>query len=150
MSTETKLPSFNENGDLPPGIHLASLVEIVARFGVGTDARIRAAARLTYLLELADRSGKLLRFLIFGSFVSTTPSPRDVDIVLMMEHDFKLEDAPRECQTLFSHADADARFGASVFWLREGMVSQEVLAEMFDTWQTKRDGVKRGIVEVLR
>jgi hypothetical protein len=32
------------------------------------------------------------------------------------------EDAPRESQTLFSHPDAEARFGASVFWLREGMV----------------------------
>jgi len=68
----------------------------------------------------------------------------------LLGNDFKLEDAPRECRTLFSHADADARFGASIFWLREGMVPQEVLDVLFDTWQTKRDGAKRGIVEVLR
>lgn len=150
MSTETKLPPFNDNGDLPPGIHLANFAEVTNRFGVGSDARTRALVKLTHLLELAERTGKLSRFFIFGSFVSATPSPRDVDIVLIMESDFKLEDAPRECQTLFSHADADARFGASIFWLREGMVPQEVLADMFDTWQTKRDGAKRGIVEVLR
>jgi hypothetical protein len=30
------LPEFNESGDLPPGIYLASLDEIVARFGRGT------------------------------------------------------------------------------------------------------------------
>lgn len=150
MSTEAKLPPFNENGDLPPGIHLASLSEIANRFGVGSDARTRALVKLKHLMELAERTGRLLRFLIFGSFVSATLSPRDVDIVLIMQDDFKLEEAPRECRTLFSHADADARFGASIFWLREGMVPQEVLADVFDTWQTKRDGAKRGIVEVLR
>jgi hypothetical protein len=150
MSTEAKLPPFNDNGDLPPGIHLTNFAEVANRFGVGSDARTRALVKLTHLLELAERTGKLLRFLIFGSFVSATLSPRDVDIVLIMENDFKLEDAPRECQTLFSHADADARFGASIFWLREGMVPPEVLDVLFDTWQTKRDGAKRGIVEVLR
>jgi len=45
-------------------------------------------------------------------------------------------------------ADAEARYGASVFWLREGMLPDDLLGEFFDTWQTKRDGTKRGIVEV--
>lgn len=30
--------------------------------------------------------------------------------------EFRPEEAPRESRTLFSHADAEARFGASVFW----------------------------------
>lgn len=68
--------------------------------------------------------------LIFGSFVSTIPSPRDVDIVLIMENYFKLEEALRECHTPFSHTDADARFGASIFWPREGMIPSEVLTDM--------------------
>ena len=54
-----------------------------------------------------------------------------------MQGDFKLEDVPRECQTLFSHADAEARFGASIFWLRDGMLSEEMADEFLDTWQTK-------------
>jgi hypothetical protein len=75
---------------------------------------------------------------------------RNLRLLLVMQTDFKLEEAPRECQTLFSHADADARFGASIFWFREGMLPQVVLEEFFDTWQTKRDGTKRGIVEVTQ
>lgn len=102
MSTEPKLPPLNENGDLPPGIHQASFAEITERFGAGSDVRSRAVVKLRHLLELAERTVKLVRSLIFGSFVSATPSPRDVDIVLIMQNDFKLEDAPRECQTLFS------------------------------------------------
>jgi len=35
-----------------------------------------------------------------------------------------------------------------IFWLREGMLSDELMREFFDTWQIKRDGAKRGIVEI--
>ncbi|OFZ72251.1 MAG: hypothetical protein A2W04_00885 [Betaproteobacteria bacterium RBG_16_64_9] len=65
-----------------------------------------------------------------------------------MAADFRLEDAPRESRTLFAHAEAQARFGASVFWVREGMLSDELMRTFLETWQTKRDGTKRGIVEI--
>jgi hypothetical protein len=142
------LPPLNERGDLPPGIHPATWPEIAARFGQGTEARVRALAKLRYLYELAVRTGKLGRFLVFGSFVSNAANPRDLDVVLVMSADFKLEEAPRESQTLFSHPDAEARFGASVFWLRERMLSEELMQEFLDTWQTKRDGTKRGLLEI--
>lgn len=45
---------------------------------------------------------------MFGSFASAEPEPRDIDIALVMATDFKLEEAPRESRTLFSHPDAEA------------------------------------------
>lgn len=142
------LPPFNNTGDLPPGIHAAAWSEVEHRLGVGSSARTRNIAKLRHLYELASRTGKLARFLVFGSFVSVTDSPRDVDVVLIMAPDFKLEEAPRECQTLFSHPDAEARFGGSVFWIREGMLPEDLIREFLDTWQIKHDGAKRGIVEI--
>ena len=71
-----------------------------------------------------------------------------VEILLSLQADFRLEEAPRECRTLFSHADAEARYGASIFWVREGMLPEQMLQEFLATWQTKRDGSRRGIVEV--
>jgi hypothetical protein len=142
------LPSFNERGDLPPGVHPVSWQELAERFGSGTEARRRALAKLKHLHELASRTGKLARFLVFGSFASTSPAPRDVDLALVMAADFKLEHAPRECQTLFAHADADARFGASVFWVREGMLPEALWRDFVDVWQTRRDGHKRGMIEI--
>ena len=94
------------------------------------------------------RTGCLERFLIFGSFVTNKEQPGDVDIVLVMAEAFRVEEAPRESQTLFSHAEADARFGASVFWVRRGLLLDGEMASFVDFWQTRRDGVKRGIVEV--
>lgn len=142
------LPLFAKTGDLPAGIHPADWNEFEERFGKSSEQRTRAFAKLRHLQELAERTGRLVRFLVFGSFVSTVAEPRDVDVVLVMTADFKLEDAPRESRTLFSHPYAEARFGASVFWVREGMLSDESMREFLETWQTKRDGTKRGIVEI--
>src|SRR3990172_8605636 len=97
------LPLFAPNGDLPEGIHAGDWLEVEARFGGGSDARRRACARLRHVHELARRTGKLVRFLVFGSFVSQAPDPRDIDVALVMTADFKFEDAPRESRTVFSH-----------------------------------------------
>ena len=142
------LLALTATGDLPPGIHLADWAELEHRFGAGSEARLRAFAKLRLLYALAGRTGKLARFLVFGSFVTAKPVPRDIDVVLIMAEDFHQEDAPREAQTLFSHADAEARLGASVFWLRQGMLSPAIMAEFLDTWQMTREGDRRGIVEV--
>ncbi|OGA23773.1 MAG: hypothetical protein A3I02_06170 [Betaproteobacteria bacterium RIFCSPLOWO2_02_FULL_67_26] len=142
------LPPLDENGDLAAGIHQATWAEITRRFGTATETRVHALARLLHLHELAVRTGKLKRFCVFGSFVTSAPDPHDIDVALLMAADFRVEESPRECRTLFLHAEAQARYGASIFWLREGMLSDELMREFFDTWQIKRDGAKRGIVEV--
>jgi len=142
------LPQLNENGDLPPGVHAAAWTEIGQRFGTGSSARVHALATLKHLHELAVRTGALRAFYVFGSFVSAAPAPRDVDLVLVVDGGFRLENCPRESLTLFSHADAEARYGASVFWLREGMLPDAAMREFLRVWQTKRDGTVRGILEV--
>lgn len=142
------LPALNENGDLPPGVHAAGWTEIKGRFGTGTSARVRAFATLEHLHQLAVRTGSLRNFYVFGSFVSAVPEPRDVDVVLVMNSDFRLENSPQESRSLFSHAGAEARYGASVFWLREGMLPDAAMREFLGAWQTKRDGTLRGILEV--
>lgn len=142
------LPGLNENGDLPPGTHVADWVAIERRFGKGTEARTRALATLKRLHELALGTGSLKNFYIFGSFVSAVPEPRDVDIVVIMNADFRLENCSEESQTLFWHAEAQARHGASIFWLREGRLADAAMREFLRAWQTKRGGTLRGILEV--
>ena len=129
-------------------IHVADWNDIERRFGKSPEGRVRAYARLRHLYELAERTGALLRFIVFGSFVSEITAPRDIDVVLVMATDFRLEEAPRESRTLFSHPDAEARFGASIFWVREGMLPDEMMQSVLEAWQTKRDGTTRGIVEI--
>ena len=61
------LPSFDSRGDLPVGVHPATLAEVIARFGHGTPQRELVTARLVHIYELAHATGELLRFVIFGS-----------------------------------------------------------------------------------
>jgi hypothetical protein len=138
------LPSLNELGDLPAGVHVTDWMEIEERFGTGSHVRSLAFATLKRLHELASATGALRTFYVFGSFVSTAAEPRDVDVVLVMRRDFKLEDCPPQSRPLFLHLAAQARFGATIFWFREETMPQELMR----AWQMKRDGTLRGILEV--
>lgn len=138
------LPPLNEHGDLPAGVHVADWTEVQQRFGTGSKVRLHAFETLKRLHELATATGALRTFYVFGSFVSTTPEPRDVDVVLVMSRDFRLEDCPPQSRALFSHLAAQVRFGATIFWFREETMPQDLMR----AWQVKRDGTLRGILEV--
>jgi hypothetical protein len=76
------IPPLNENGYLPPGIHPATLDEVVARFGHGSEQRAAQVESLAWLVPLCVRAG-IARLLINGSFVSDREEPNDVDCVLL-------------------------------------------------------------------
>ena len=142
------LPAFNEEGDLPPGVHLATLQEIFQRFGQGTIQRRAVAERLNRIYQLAVSTGQLARIVVFGSFVTKKTDPRDVDIVLLMEDAFDLASITGEAANVFQHMEADAHFGASVFWsCRSGAIGGE--QRMIEYWQARREGGQRGIVEIV-
>lgn len=143
------LPAFNEYGDLHPGVHQATLDEIIERFGDRQGQRNLCARRLLHIYALAQRTKHLQRFIIFGSFITAKFNPNDVDVVLVMGDDFRLENCPIEAQGLFDHAIAQARYGASIFWVRPGLLINESIDDFVAYWQIKRDGSKRGIIEVI-
>lgn len=143
------LPEFNEVGDLPPGVHRATLEEVIARFGSEAGKRGLCTRRLVHVYGLALRTRYLQRFILFGSYITVNPDPNDVDIILVMDDAFRLEDCPVEAQGLFDHAVAQARYGASIFWVRPALLIGESIEDFVAHWQIKRDGSKRGIVEVI-
>lgn len=142
------LPEFNAAGDLPPGVYQATLSEVIERFGSLAGQRAFCAQRLLYIHALAQRTGHLQSLVLFGSFITSKPDPNDVDIVLVMDDAFRLEECPVEARGLFDHALAQARYGASIFWIRPALLLGESLEDFISYWQIKRDGSKRGIVEV--
>jgi hypothetical protein len=143
------LPDFNEFGDLPEGKHLASLDEVIVRFGSGTAQRRLVTDRLKRIYQLAVATGHLESLLVFGSYVSDVDEPNDVDVILVMRNEFSAEDCPPESAVLFNHTRANNEMGASVFWVRPDMLLGEPLEQFLAFWQTKRDGRLRGIVEIV-
>jgi len=125
------------------------LHEVLARFGSAGGSRGRCTRDLAHVYELARRTGRLERFLVFGSYVTAKPDPNDVDIILVMDDNFRLEACPMELRGLFDHAVAQDRYGASVFWTRPSILIGETVDEFLAYWQVKRDKSRRGIVEVV-
>ncbi len=144
------LPEFDINGDLPVGVHLASFAEVLARFGQSTPQRELVTTRLRRVYELASGTGKLERFIIFGSYVTAKPDPNDVDIIMIMRDDFRQIECSVEAEPLFDHLRAQQEFGASVFAIRASQILLETVDSFIAHWQIKRDRSRRGIVEVTQ
>ena len=117
------LPPLLPTGYLPPGVHPATLEEVVARFGVATPRRQTLASRLQALLTLARMTGKLQRSFVWGSFVTEKAFPGDLDVFLLMQAGFDQEFStlPPEQRDLFDHGRARLLFEADVFWATEAI-----------------------------
>jgi hypothetical protein len=143
------LPPFIETGDLPYGIHRATLRETIEHFGTGTPKRRVNALRLERIYRLAAATGQLRRFVVFGSFVTTKSEPNDIDVFMLMEDTFDAEQLTGESRLLFDHITAQTYFGCSLFWVRHlaALHGEEAAIKQ---WQIKRDGTERGIVEIIQ
>ena len=143
-----KWPAFDRNGDLPAGIYRATLTEVLEHFGTATLQRRLVGQRLERIYTLAASTGQVTRFAVFGSFVTATPHPNDIDIFLIMADTFDAHEVQDEAAIIFDHQAVQNIEGASIFWIRQLAAiggQDEALAH----WQTKRDHTRRGIVEVI-
>jgi len=141
------LPPLTDAGELPLGVHRASLREILDQFSVGSAQRKVLALRLDRVYRLAEATNHLARFVVFGSFVTSKLEPQDVDVFLVMEDTFDASQLAGDASLLFDHAAAQAHFGASVFWVRHRAAWPDEQAAV-EFWQVKRGGGRRGIVEI--
>ena len=87
------LPEFDIDGDLPPGIHHATLDELEQRLGrfVVSDRRIILLAGFKQLLAMAASAGIVDRLVVGGSFVTAKPEPNDIDVVIILSMDVDFE-----------------------------------------------------------
>ncbi len=142
------LPQLTAEGMLPLGVHAASLTEVISRFGMGSAQRVEVTRRLQRVLELAQRTNRLRRVFLWGSYVTAKAEPNDVDVMLVMAADFRSELCDAETRKVFNCEAAEDELGATVLWVRED-VPAELLQAFLDQWQIGRGGVRRGIVEVI-
>lgn len=143
------LPEFTAEGALPEGIHPATLAEVVERFGRWTAQRRTIASRLERVFSVAVTTGQLVRFVVFGSFVTAVAHPNDVDVFMLVEDGFTIGTQGIEARLLFIHQSAEVHFGATVFWMYRSAAEGDedgLLAQ----WQIGRDLAQHGIVEIVR
>lgn len=110
------LPELTIDGELPPGVHTAGWEEFISRFGGSSPRRLWLSGRLRTILELAASGGRLHRAFVWGSFVTAKPSPRDLDILLIMGDDLRLTQMATSAQAVFDSTRAKLQFESDVFW----------------------------------
>jgi hypothetical protein len=142
------LPPFDTQGELPEGIHQTTMDEVITRFGTGTAQRELLVSYLLRIYALVSATGQMERFIIFGSYVTAKADPNDIDVCLVMAEAFNVDEMSGDTRVIFSHAQAQSRLRASVFWATRSTSITNVDALLVG-WQTKRDQTRRGIVEVI-
>jgi hypothetical protein len=100
------IPPLNEHGCLPEGIHDCTMDEAVSRFGVfqTSDRRPQLWAKFTQFIQELTMCDFIEAVLLDGSFVTATPEPNDIDIVLIVASNYDLStDLPPVVYSLLSH-----------------------------------------------
>ena len=131
------IPDFDDNGYLPPGIHLATLDEVAARFGCEPELRRVQMQSVRWLAEIARRAG-ILRLVLNGSFATDADEPNDVDCVLLIGRGFP--DDPT----------AEAELNAGLPFLEMKLVGQVAFDDYVNvTFGTDRMGIPKGMIEII-
>lgn len=121
------IPTFDDNGLLPIGIHDCSLQEIANRL-CWTSKRQVIFDGLTNFLDMEWKPlGLTYPFYIDGSFVRNKPMPEDVDIVI----DASGTNDPRILAQVFSfrfrHSDIKTAYYVDV-WVKHPLIPNDLSA----------------------
>ena len=145
------IPEFDFDGELPPGVHTATLEDVRQRFGrfSRTDRRPKLFAKLSELVEAARTAGIVDRFIIAGSFVTAKAVPNDVDILIIFNAATDITQLRLNQRLLVDRDAIRRRFRGDdldVLPVRNGTRRMQAALEFF---QYNRDAKPIGIVEVI-
>lgn len=140
------IPEFDENGNLPPGVHFCDWQEFVERFGTN-DTRRRMIAGLQLAMTQLKAAGCRTIY-INGSFVTIKPNPQDFDACYdneTVDIDYLRINAPR----LLNHYD---RAGQKAKYRGEIFPSQQAIGNYginsFELFQRDRQQNVKGIIAI--
>ena len=142
------IPKFEESGNLPKGVHKATLDEVGEIFGAGSARRKWLIGNLEKIIQLAKSTGRLQRLIVWGSFVSNKELPKDIDLLLIMKEDFVVDKLAAEAKKVFEYVQGRIAFSADIFWAKSS-IGKETINLWLETYQMTRDFESRGIVEVI-
>ena len=141
------IPTFDEHGLLPLGLHEATIPEIRSALGF-TERRERLIDGLERFVRIWSESGFLEYSVIDGSFATAKPEPGDIDVLLVLNID-ALSSRPADFRYLaVSHSYGrdftKLEFGCEAFIV----TGQDDLDGWLDFFGTDRLGRRRGLIRL--
>jgi hypothetical protein len=132
------IPPFNELGNLPPGVHPATLDEIADRFGTASELRRVQMESIHWMVDLAKQA-EVSKIVLNGNFVTDIIEPNDVDCVLLVDR--------RSMQSRV----ALTALRKGLPFLKIAVVRALVFDKYVeDIFAADRAGISKGMVEVIR
>jgi predicted nucleotidyltransferase len=142
------LPDFTSDGSLPPGIHAASLTEVQARFGTGSEARQRQMELLRQVVEAARFYPTIKRILLWGSFVTVKADPADLDYSIVVSVIHERTAIAAEHRRFLLPTDARRHYGVDRKYLVIKDYPLDSYIDRLDFICHDRNGRPCGILEV--
>jgi len=115
------IPKFEKGGNLPKGVHKATLDEVREIFGASSARRKWLIRNLEKIIDLAKTTGRLERVIVWGSFVSNEELPQDIDLLLIMKEDFVVDKMDLEVKKVFDYVQGRIAFNADIFWAKSSI-----------------------------
>ena len=131
------IPSFDDFGCLPPGLHRATIAEVEARFGRQSELRLVQMESVRWMVDLAVRAG-VRRIVLNGSFVTAIIEPNEVDYLLLIGRGFPADPI------------AEAELNAGLPFLDLALAGQADFDEFVgEVFAADRSGTPKGIIEII-
>jgi hypothetical protein len=144
------LPSFNEHGLHPVGIHDCTFEEAHSRFGTfqASDRRSQLWAKFRDFFHEAQATRLVDAVLLNGSFVTAKPNPNDIDLILVIAatHDFTRDLSAAEYNVL-SAQRVKHRHRLDVLVARENSNQYRRYLRLFEQVRLEPDRTK-GILRI--
>lgn len=146
--TMNVIPAFGPNGSLPPGIHAATLREVVERFGRSSGARQRQIKLVTEIVAAAGVYVSIKRVLLWGSFVTSKADPADVDYSVVVGVNYDRTSIADGHTRFLVPWSARQRYGVDAGYVVVADYPLELFVERLDFLCRDGGGRPRGIVEI--
>ena len=135
------IPEFTDGLNLPVGAHLCLWAELVDRFCFGTTREV-LCRELRNFFDRANDCG-FRKVLIWGSFPTAKPNPRDLDLLFVLPRGMTQEGLEPGCAELLDHIRCKDRYGHDFFICYEGT---EGFVQLSEGFSYDRNGRRRGVL----
>ena len=140
------IPPFDENGNLPPGVHWTTWEEFTERFGT-TFKRLKMIEGLAKAMEQLKAAGCRTIY-VNGSFVTSEDSPKDFDACWDREEvdfDYLRGNAPA-LLNFYDRAALKAKYRGELFPSDQPVGNYDLMS--IDFFQRDRARNRKGIIAI--
>lgn len=141
------IPPFDENGNLPPGIHYCTWDEFIDRFET-TPRRVRLIRGLIKAMKHLQAAG-CRTFYINGSFVTDKLDPGDFDAcwdIDGVDIDYLRANAPTLLNYYDRRLEQKIKYKGEIF--PSEMIADEIGRSFFEIFQVDQEENRKGIIAI--